>query len=81
MKSESNSVVSNSWAVQSMEFSRPGYLPNPGIESRSSAFQADSLPAEPQRKPTFLSGPIEPMTVTSDIERAGFAIKTALFNL
>ena len=32
-------------------FTSPGDLPNPGIESRSSAFQADSLPAEPQTKP------------------------------
>ena len=31
-----------------MEFSR---LPNPGIEPRSPTLQADSLPAEPQRKP------------------------------
>ena len=48
-----------------MEFSRPEYwsgypppspgdLPNPGIEPRSSALQADSLPAEPQGKPFFL---------------------------
>ena len=47
------------WA---MEFSRPehwtgypfpspGDLPNPGIEPRSPALQADSLPAEPQGKP------------------------------
>ena len=45
----------------SMEFSRPEYwswkpfpspgdLPNPGIEPRSPALQADSLPAEPQGK-------------------------------
>ena len=45
-----------------MEFSRPEYwrgllfpspgdLPNPGIEPSSPAFQADSLPAEPQGKP------------------------------
>ena len=27
-----------------------GYLPNPGIEPRSSALQVDSLPAEPQEK-------------------------------
>ena len=39
-----------------MEFSRPEYwsgfpslgdLPNPGMETRSPALQADSLPAEP----------------------------------
>ena len=29
----------------------PGDLPNPGIEPRSSALQADSLPSEPSRKP------------------------------
>ena len=50
------------WTKQSMEFSRPEYwsgeplpspgdLPNPGIEPRSPALQADSLPAEPQGKP------------------------------
>ena len=49
-------------SLQSMEFSRPEYwsgypfpspgdLPNPGIESRSPAWQADSLPAKPQGKP------------------------------
>ena len=47
---------------QSMEFSRPEYwsgqpfpspgdLPNPGIEPRSRALQANSVPAEPQGKP------------------------------
>ena len=30
----------------------PGDLPDSGIEPRSPALQADSLPAEPQRKPT-----------------------------
>ena len=45
-------------ALQSMEFSRqeywsglpflsPGNLPNPGIEPRSPALQADALPSEP----------------------------------
>ena len=65
IESKSRSVVSNSappWTIQSMEFSRPEYwsgqpfpssgdLPNPGIEPRSPALQADSLPAEPQGKP------------------------------
>ena len=32
-------------------FLSPGNLPNPGIEPRSPALQADSLPAEPQGKP------------------------------
>ena len=51
--------------MQSMEFSRPDYwsglpfpspgdLPNPGIKPRSPAFQAHSLPAEPQGKLYFL---------------------------
>ena len=50
------------WTTQSREFSRPEYwsgwpfpspgdLPNPGIEPRSPALQADSLPAEPPGKP------------------------------
>ena len=50
------------WTTQSMDFSRPEYwsgypfpssgdLPIPGIESRSPALQADSLPAEPPGKP------------------------------
>ena len=47
------------WTLQSVEFSRPEYwsgqsfpspgdLPNPGIEPRSPALWADSLPTEPQ---------------------------------
>ena len=50
------------WTIFSIEFSRsiywsgqpfpsPGDLPNSGIEPRSPAFQADSLPAEPPGKP------------------------------
>ena len=50
------------WTIQSIEFSRPenlngllfpsqGNLPNPRIKLRSSALQADSLPAEPPQKP------------------------------
>ena len=30
-----------------LPFPSPGYLPDPGIESRSSALQADGLPSEP----------------------------------
>ena len=51
-------------APLSMEFSRPEYwnglpclppgdLPNPGIEPRSSALYADSLPSEPPGKPNL----------------------------
>ena len=47
------------------EFSRPEYWsgqpfpssgdpPNPGIEPRSPTLQADSLPAEPPEKPTYI---------------------------
>ena len=34
-----------------MPFPSPGDLPNPGIEPRSPALQADSLPAKAQGKP------------------------------
>ena len=34
-----------------LPFSSPGDLPSPGIEDGSPAFQADSLPSEPPRKP------------------------------
>ena len=47
------------WTLQSVQlrpeywrvspFPSPGDLPNPGIEPRSPALQADSLPAEPQQ--------------------------------
>ena len=33
------------------QFPSPGDLPNPGIEPRSPALQADSLPPEPPGKP------------------------------
>ena len=60
-------ALETAWTVAhqaplSMEFSRqeywsglpfpsPGYLPDPGIELRSSALQADSLLSDPPRKP------------------------------
>ena len=34
-----------------LPFPSPGDLPDPGIEPRSSALQADSLPSEPSGKP------------------------------
>ena len=54
----------NPWTMQSMKFCRPEYrsgqpfpspgdLPNPWIEPRFPALQADSLPVEPQGKPNF----------------------------
>ena len=54
IESESYSVVSDSLQPHglSVEFSRLEYwTANPGIEPRSPTLQADSLPAEPQRKP------------------------------
>ena len=33
-----------------LPFLSPGDMPNPGIEPRSPALQADSLPSEPQGK-------------------------------
>ena len=60
--SQSCQLFTTAWTVQSMEFSSPEYwsgqpfhspgdFPNPGIEPRSLALWADSLPAEPQGKP------------------------------
>ena len=40
-------------------FPSPGDLPNPGIEPRSPALQADSLPVEPQGKPILKSTSIK----------------------
>ena len=40
-------------------FPSPGDLPNPGIKPRSPAFQADSLPTEPQGKPIISYTPIQ----------------------
>ena len=55
------SLFATPWTIQSMEFSRPvlewvampssGDLPNPEIRTRSSAFEAYSLPTEPPGKP------------------------------
>ena len=38
-----------------LPFPSPGDLPDPGIEPRSPALQADALTSEPPGKPTFLS--------------------------
>ena len=39
-----------------LPFPSPGDLPNPGIEPKSPALQADSLPAEPPGKPCKAQG-------------------------
>ena len=36
-----------------LPFPSPGDLPDPGIEPRSPALQADALPSEPPRKPSL----------------------------
>jgi len=36
-----------------LPFPSPGDLPDPGVETRSPALQADSLLMEPARKPVF----------------------------
>ena len=40
-----------------LPFPPPQDLPNPGIEPRSPALQADALPSEPPGKPNGLQGP------------------------
>ena len=55
-ESESRSVMSASWRPNGLyspwnsSGRSPGDRPNPGIEPRSPALQADSLPPEPQVK-------------------------------
>ena len=39
-----------------VEVPSPGVLPNPGLEPRSPALQAESSPAEPQGKPKLAFG-------------------------
>ena len=40
-----------------LPFPSPGDLPDPGIEPRSPALQADALPSEPPGKPYSISSP------------------------
>ena len=42
--------------LQWLPFPSPGGLPDPGIEPRSSALQADSLPPEPPGEPSNVPG-------------------------
>ena len=46
-----------------LPFPFPGYLPNPGIKHRSSAFWADSLPSEPLGKPKQLDIHVQKLTL------------------
>ena len=43
--------------LSGLPFPSPGDLPDPGIEPRSPALQADALPSEPSGKPTHLAWP------------------------
>ena len=47
-----------------LPFPSPGDLPNPGIEPRSPAWQADALPSEPPGKPNRI--PIELFQILKD---------------
>ena len=49
----------------------PADLPYPGIKARSPALQADSLPAEPQRKPQDYWSEY-PMPSPTDLPYPGF---------
>ena len=71
------------WTIQSMEFSTPEYwsgepfpspgdLPHPGIEPRSPALQADSLPARSQGKPWELA---------SNFDISGLGLGQEIFRL
>ena len=39
-----------------LPFPSPGDIPDPGMEPRSPALQADALPSEPPGKPSYISG-------------------------
>ena len=79
-----------------MEFSRPEYwsgqplpspgdLPNPGIELRSPALQADSLPAEPEgkRKNTGVGSPslLQGIFPTQELNRGLLHCRQILYQL
>ena len=49
-----------------------GNLPNPGIEARSPAFKADSLPAEPQREAQLYCGIIDKVVRYLNVHCDGF---------
>ena len=48
-----------------LPFSSPGDLPDPGIESRSSALQADSSPSEPPVEPKLKVSPLIGPAITT----------------
>ena len=61
--------LGQNWSGQ--PFPAPEDLPNPGIEPKSLALQADSLPAEPQRKPKNTGVVAYPFSTGSSRPRDG----------
>ena len=53
-----------------LPFPSPGDLPNPGIEPRSPALPADSLPSEPPGKPQALGTPVISHTTLDPCDRS-----------
>ena len=53
-----------------LPFPSPGGLPNPGIEPRSPALPADSLPSEPPGKPQALGTPVISHTTLDPWDRS-----------
>ena len=87
-------TLCNPWAIQSIEFSRPEYWsgqsfpypgdpPNPGIEPKSPASQADSLPAEPQGKPknTGVGSLLQLIFLTQESNRGLLHCRQILYQL
>ena len=52
----------------SLPFPSPGDLPDPGIEPRSPALQADSLLTEPPGKPNIYNKAMQSVTVISILQ-------------
>ena len=52
-----------------LPFSSPEYLPSPGIEPRSPALQADSLPTELQGKPTMWETSVQSLGWEDPLEK------------
>ena len=50
---------------QNTGFPSPGDRPNPGIEPRSPALQADALPSEPPGKPLIIAQVCNQMSISS----------------
>ena len=66
-----------------LPFSSPGGLPDPGIESRSPALQADSLPTELKGKPLIssLGIPLFDLNLSAKTEAVSLPLVLVLANL